>query len=658
MKEIVLRLVTSSSSKASAAFPGATKQVSSAAIILKLLNGLVSSCAHQLLEVESDLHDILACLSDLDHEQAGELVHVLSPLFRYSPSFTDRCILCIRKATFSNDPACRMSAVSTLVELFRFQVQGLDTGAHRGGAPVGLSIDEIMQLLKRFLQHQSIVRSLLYEKLVALYREFPIVRLVLIRLLHAHLSSYLRTADIDGYTVPGSNDTIIDFGQCLDFHGAVCEPIHELISALVIMVTFKGAEEIPDEEGMQYGCSQTTYFVPQSHDAVASFNTLFSVAVALGSKELDDFDLRDISSGESYSRAALYLDTLQAAVLCIMAIPDSFGDVTIRTENRVEALQALAMRRMRLVEDLDKFRKTREQERKKAKRTAEGDSLLVYIGLDIAAKSGFDDLHSLAKHLQQLDILLMCLRTNDRGEIIVGGLLLSTPYTCDALLDYALRALDSTLSYCTEVHRTQAYLGERCMREYVSFIEAASATCRELLPLLLASFMFLQNVILAEQRDLARAVNILSLAKITRTLLGCIRVEVAACHTRRGLHGTGTSGMDKTSLSDALTKAFDLITGMESRATNSLTPSAHKIQDMFFALFSEDTHPELTASVVPVLVLLVLSEVMQLLDSTSRKQLTVKFTTSLHLMRSVRPPLCAAVIDLLLFICPSNPAER
>ena len=46
-------------------------------------------------------------------------------------------------------------------------------------------------MLKRFLQHQSSVRALLYAQLYALQKEFPMFRLLTIRLMLNHLQSLL-----------------------------------------------------------------------------------------------------------------------------------------------------------------------------------------------------------------------------------------------------------------------------------------------------------------------------------------------------------------------------------------------------------------------------------------------------------------------------------
>ena len=48
-----------------------------------------------------------------------------------------------------------------------------------------------MAMLKRFLQHQISVRALLYAQLYALQKEFPMFRLLTIRLMLNHLQSLL-----------------------------------------------------------------------------------------------------------------------------------------------------------------------------------------------------------------------------------------------------------------------------------------------------------------------------------------------------------------------------------------------------------------------------------------------------------------------------------
>ena len=116
-----------------------------------------------------------------------------------------------RKSSFSKDSACRQAAVSSLVALLRVRVRvssalgtrlsrGVEKG--RGQAGPGLSVDEVIALLKRCLTHQAAVRSLVYRQLYSLQRDHPVYRNVILRLLNSHLLSLLTDEEEETSTYP------------------------------------------------------------------------------------------------------------------------------------------------------------------------------------------------------------------------------------------------------------------------------------------------------------------------------------------------------------------------------------------------------------------------------------------------------------------------
>ena len=118
----------------------------------------------------------------------------------YSPIFTLLSLYPARKSSFSKDSACRQAAVSSLVALLRVRVRvstahgtrvSRGVGKGRGQAGPGLSVDEVIALLKRCLTHQAAVRSLVYRQLYGLQRDHPVYRNVILRLLNSHLLSLL-----------------------------------------------------------------------------------------------------------------------------------------------------------------------------------------------------------------------------------------------------------------------------------------------------------------------------------------------------------------------------------------------------------------------------------------------------------------------------------
>lgn len=139
-----------------------------------------------------------------------------------------------RKSSFSKDSACRQSAVSSLVALLRVRVRvstahgtrvsrGVEKG--RGQGP-GLSVDEVIALLKRCLTHQAAVRSLVYRQLYGLQRDHPVYRNVILRLLNSHLLSLLTDEEEETSMYMSKSISILHF---FSFYFASIF-LHQLIS--------------------------------------------------------------------------------------------------------------------------------------------------------------------------------------------------------------------------------------------------------------------------------------------------------------------------------------------------------------------------------------------------------------------------------------------
>lgn len=318
LKELSLRLLTCSQSSSSSLSDPLT--VSSTTILLKTLHALVTSSPRGVIEAESDLHEMLGALSDLEHHSAGDLLLILSPLFDQCPSLVDRVVLCVRKSTFHNDAICRMSALSALLQLLNVRIKALQMSSISSSTSTSsISVDEILVLLRRFLQHQSHVRSFLYQKLVQLHRDYPFVRLITLRFLFQHLTNYLMTDEDDIYGAnPQSTDcnlSVIDFSLCIDKgHNAILEPLPDLILALLMMVGVESEDDEAEED--QFGGSQRSYCYKQCADVKRTAETLLKVSIALSKKERDDFHLGSLGN-DNYPRALLYGDCLLAALVII-----------------------------------------------------------------------------------------------------------------------------------------------------------------------------------------------------------------------------------------------------------------------------------------------------------------------------------------------------
>ena len=188
--------VTSSSH---AAVPFATSSATAAAaafLCVDLLDTLVHQNLHAMIDRGTDLQEAFACLGDLPAELAFRLITALGPLFSLCPALADRLALSTRKVTFSRDLQCRLAAVAGLTSLLGAQLRQQQLSfpaAALAAAPAsGLSLDEILALLRRFLSYQAGVRALLYERVLVLQRMQPASRGPLMRLLLNHVTSLLQ----------------------------------------------------------------------------------------------------------------------------------------------------------------------------------------------------------------------------------------------------------------------------------------------------------------------------------------------------------------------------------------------------------------------------------------------------------------------------------
>lgn len=196
---------SSSSILAGSSLPGQTSaqatHAQTARIGIAVLRQLAISCSYGLSDVSGDLQEAFASLPDLDHHTSGGLITAVSPLFSTSTSLADRCALALRKSSFSKDCNCRQAAVSALLALLKAQLilsgRGSGSGSGSGSSrrTIGLSVDEILALLRRFLQHQVAVRIVLYNNVFDLQALFPSFRPSAIRLLSDHLASMLKGND-------------------------------------------------------------------------------------------------------------------------------------------------------------------------------------------------------------------------------------------------------------------------------------------------------------------------------------------------------------------------------------------------------------------------------------------------------------------------------
>jgi hypothetical protein len=215
-----------------------------------IFEALMQCCLDGLMEISSELQETFLVLTILHPQTASDLIRVLFPLFSVSPALGDRCALALRKASFSKDVLSRQTAVCSLTTLLRCQLLSSST---RSQLPftssqtdvasevepflsqnqhltqrlsIGISVDEVLSLCRRFLQHQSPVKSILYNNLALLHAEFIHFRPLISQIFRNHLLHI--TIDDDPLNLPsvsssggafGSGMLVLNIDRCVDSCG-------------------------------------------------------------------------------------------------------------------------------------------------------------------------------------------------------------------------------------------------------------------------------------------------------------------------------------------------------------------------------------------------------------------------------------------------------
>jgi hypothetical protein len=201
--------------------------------IVMIFEALMQCCLDGLMEITSELQETFLILTILHPQTASDLIRVLFPLFSVSPALGDRCALALRKASFSKDILSRQTAVCSLTTLLRCQLLSSTRNQHpfttsqpdlsTDAEPflsqnqhltqrlsIGISVDEVLSLCRRFLQHQSPVKSILYNNLALLQTEFIHFRPLISQLFRNHLLHI--TTDEDPLGLPASSSDTFAFG--------------------------------------------------------------------------------------------------------------------------------------------------------------------------------------------------------------------------------------------------------------------------------------------------------------------------------------------------------------------------------------------------------------------------------------------------------------
>ena len=270
--EIILRLASMSSISP---FESSTRTNSKSVITSHCVDALkkcIECCdTHHISKLSVELQEVFLYLTELTPDNAKSLINCFFPLFSIFPEMGDRCSVSLRKACFSRNSDSRQAAASSMLALLRCHLQ-ISLGTRSSSSQVyadyfnrsrnfrvhmkdkvlpGLSVEQIMALLKRFLQYQSSVRSLLYEELCEISAEISDFRPFALRLLRIHFlglfikdeeSTYHRKNHFDSSSLPPYMK--LDVDRCIDEFGSPQENFKDLVATILCIIQMDSSQDL------------------------------------------------------------------------------------------------------------------------------------------------------------------------------------------------------------------------------------------------------------------------------------------------------------------------------------------------------------------------------------------------------------------------------
>lgn len=348
--------------------------------LILILEALTQECKYGMIECSSDLQEGFVTLPFLHPTTAGELIHVIGPLFCQGNALSDRCALALRKASFCKDIPNRHAAVSALTAFLNNQLSHISDGHHkrpmnhsqtdqlsRRVVISGLSVDEILSLCRRFLQHQAPIRSHLYQEFIVVANDFPQFRNICMRLLHSHFQNILLDCDGIGvnngpmsaiagdsiFKLGNKNAYLLNIERCIDLGGNQQEAIGDFILSLSfltkISIEFSEANPIIVHPSLsQSSSSQQELLIDGSGNihydqaAVDILVFIWRLANGLASCELVDLGFSShISTLGEYKKLVILIECIQALLSAIACSPLRFGNYTVKKSNQTSFIQSL-----------------------------------------------------------------------------------------------------------------------------------------------------------------------------------------------------------------------------------------------------------------------------------------------------------------------------
>jgi hypothetical protein len=256
IKELCLRMCTvyrneshASSTHYSAATDGVTAPV---VICVHILSELTRYCPVGLLDSGVELFELFTSLPNLSHDVAAQLIGALCPMFSLSAPLGERCSIALRKISFSKDLFCRKAAACSLLQLLKYQLIQESSAAGTHASTASLKVEEILILLRRFMQHQPSVRAVFYDSVCSFGSLFVAFRPYGTRLLRSQLASYFQS---------GADNLRLQLNpsQCLSGQ-KIGEPLMQLMLAIVALVSPKCT---PRVEGSSFEVTSDAFILSQ-----------------------------------------------------------------------------------------------------------------------------------------------------------------------------------------------------------------------------------------------------------------------------------------------------------------------------------------------------------------------------------------------------------
>lgn len=353
--------------------------------VIAFFDCLSKYCLQSLLEVCTELLEIFLKIPSMHPMVAAEFIRVLLPLFQTSLQFSDRCSLALRKASFSKDITGRQCAISALMSLLKNTLHLTQNKYLENDCPMsqtsqlsnrisaGLSVDEIIAMSKRFLQHQRQVRRHLYSHFVSVSIEYPFFAGVCVKIILSQLSLYLVESSprdqLNGemyFDVKSKSKLTINVNKLFESNGnqkeAFCELLESLFNIAQASLSILHGSLLSDNQAGSlfiYHCKGDLHV---DNSVLLVFNTIWGVARSICDNEIVQSDVvSPIASLSSYKKAMYFIEIVNTLIYCVVNTPPSLSGISISIASKTVLIQKLSLKLKELSESVVNFHKNKEK---------------------------------------------------------------------------------------------------------------------------------------------------------------------------------------------------------------------------------------------------------------------------------------------------------